>query len=454
MAYAPQIRPLLLFIAALCLFAGSGSVAGEIPGVVANATGSANLRPLELFGIAFQKIRTTYVDKVDDNIVLKNAILGVAAAAPVMQEHPATKKALRSLEGGTQDLKAKLEVFGEFLVAARTITNEPLESLSTAAIEGMLKGLDPRSSYVSPKEMRDLKVQTSATIGGLGLELKMEGGIPKVIAPIENAPADRAGILAGDYITHLDGESLQGLMLREAVEKMRGPVGSTVLLTITRKGFPNSIELKISRDVVRIYPVRYSLEADVGLIKIKTLQSPYTYEYLKQAIEGLKKRAGPELKGYIIDLRGNSGGLMDQAVKVAGAFAERGAVVLEQSRAAIEKATSSGGDLTEGKPVVVLINGNTASGAEAIAISLQDEHRATIVGRRSFGAGTVQTLIPLDGEGAIRLTTYRLLRANGQSWDGKGVEPDVVVDMAPEPPAKGQSDPDLEAALDILRRPH
>jgi carboxyl-terminal processing protease len=360
---------------------------------------------------------------------------------------------LRSLED-TRDLKGKLDVFGEFLVAARSVTSDSLERLTTAAIEGMLKGLDPRSRYVTPKEMRDLQLQTRVATGGLGLELKMEDGIPKVVAPIENAPADRAGVLAGDYITHLDGGSLRGLALNEAVEKMRGPVGSTILLTIMRKGFPNSIELKIPRDIIRIHPVTYSVQTDVGWIKIKTFQSENTYEYIKQAIGDLKRTVGPKIKGYIIDLRNNSGGLMDQAVKVAGAFIEKGTVVLERGRVATEKKASSGGDLTEGKPIVVLIDENTASGAEIVASSLQDEHRATIVGRRSFGAGTVQTLIPLDGGGAIKLTTHRLLRANGQSWDGKGVEPDAVVDAASVPPAKGHPDPDLAAALDILSRQH
>ena len=385
MTYTPQFRPLRLFFAVLFLFAASGSVSGEIPGEAKNGTRSANLRPLESFGVAFQRIRTAYVDEVDDRMVLKNAILGVAATSPAMQEHPATKKALRSLEGDTRDLRGKLEVFGEFLVAARSVTNDSLDRLATAAIEGMLKGLDPRSRYVTPKEMQDLQLQTRVATGGLGLELKMEDGIPKVVAPIENAPADKAGVLAGDYITHLDGGSLRGLPLNEAVEKMRGPVGSTVLLTITRKGFPNSIELKISRDIVRIHPVPYSVQTDVGWIKIKTFQSENTYEYLKQAIGDLKRTVGPKIKGYIIDLRNNSGGLMDQAVKVAGAFVERGVVVLERGRVATERKTASGGDLTEGKPIVVLIDENTASGAEIVASSLQDEHRATIVGRRSFG---------------------------------------------------------------------
>lgn len=393
-----------------------------------------------------------YVEKVDDRMLLKNAILGVAAALPVMQEHSATKKALRRLDDSTQDIRSKLHVFGDYLVAVRGLTNETLDKLSVAAIEGMLKGLDSRSRYVTPKEMHDLQFQTRGDNGGLGLELKLEDGIPKVISPIENAPADRAGVQAGDSITHIDGVSLRGLTLDEAVEKMRGPVGSSVQLTIVRDGSLDPIQLSISRDIILIHPVRYRIEGDVAYINIKTFQSANIYEYLKRAIEDLKRTAGSKLKGYIIDLRNNSGGLMDQAVKVAGTFIESGTVVLEQGRSSTERKEASGGDLTEGRPIVVLINKNTASGAEIVASKVQDGHRGTIVGRRSFGAGTLQTLFPLDGEGAIKLTTHRLLRANGQSWEGKGVEPDVVVDAAAELPAKGQYDPDLAAALDILRK--
>ncbi|WP_164729932.1 S41 family peptidase [Rhodomicrobium lacus] len=439
-------------MAALFLFAATATASGEVAGVARNGTRAVDLRPLELFGIALQRIRTAYVDKVDDSLLLKNAVLGVTAASPVMQEHPATKKALRRLDDGTQDTKSKLQVFGDFLVAARGATSETLDKLSAAAIEGMLKGLDSRSKYVTPKEMQDMQVRAGGSTGGLGIELKIEDGIPKVITPVENAPADRAGVLAGDTITHIDGASLRGLTLVEAVEKMRGPVGSTVLLTIARNGSLDPIQLSISRDIVRIHPVRYRIEGDVAYININTFQSANIYEYLKQAIDDLKRTAGPKLKGYVIDLRNNSGGLLDQAVKVAGAFIESGTVVLEQGRSSTERKEASGGDLAEGRPIVVLINKNTASGAEIVASNLQDEHRATLVGRRTFGAGTVQTLFRLDDERAIRLTTHRLLRANGQSLDGKGVEPDVVVDAASELPAKGQYDPDLAAALDILRK--
>ena len=234
-----------------------------------------------------------------------------------------------------------------------------------------------------------MQVQTRGDFGGPGVEVTMEDGVVKVIAPIEDAPASRAGILAGDYITHLDGECLQGLTLNEAVEKMRGPVNSTVTVTILRKGVSNPIQARVIREIIRISPVKYSAEDDVGWIKIKTFQSEHTYEYMKQAIEDLKKTIGPKLKGYVIDLRNNPGGLLDQAIAVSDAFLDQGAIVLTKGRNANEssRANAKPGDITEGKPLVVLINGASAAASEIVAGALQDHKRATVVGTRILRHG-------------------------------------------------------------------
>jgi carboxyl-terminal processing protease len=220
------------------------------------------------------------------------------------------------------EIYKQLDLFGEVLERVRTeYVEKPDDTkLIENAINGMLTGLDPHSSYLTPKEFQDMQVQTRGEFGGLGIEVTMEDGVVKVISPIDNTPADRAGVLAGDYITHLDGESIQGLSLNEAVEKMRGPVDSPITLTILRKGVAAPIQTKVVRDVVRINPIKYSAEDDVGWIKIKTFQSEHTYEYMKQAVDDMKKSIGPRLKGYVIDLRNNPGGLLDQAIAVSDAF--------------------------------------------------------------------------------------------------------------------------------------
>ena len=391
-----------------------------------------------------------YVDRVDDRTLIRNAILGVTAAAPIMQGHPATEKALRSLGAATPDLNVELKALGDFLAATRGATNDNQDRLINAAIEGMLKGLDSQSKYV-----RNMLKSCGPPNGGIGVEVKSENEAVKVIRPLDSSPALEAGIRSGDILTKLDGTPLKGLSLDEVVAKFCGPLDSALAVTLTRETELEPLEVKVTRKTIRLTPVEYSIVDDAGWIKVKTFNSPNTFDWLKHTIIWkIEPAAGSKLKGYILDLRDNSGGLLDQAVKVAGAFVESGTVVVLQGRSSVERKPASGGDLTGGKPVVVLINKNTASGAEIVASSLKDEHRAIIVGRTSFGAGTLQTLIPLDSQRAIRLTTARMLRANGQSWDGKGVEPDVIVEAAPEAAAKGQPDPDLAAALDILRRKH
>ena len=285
-------------------------------------------------------------------------------------------------------------------------------------------------------------------------ETKIENGAVKVIKPLDSSPALEAGIRTGDTFTKLDGVPLKGLSLEEVVAKFCGALDSVLVVTLTRETEAEAIEVKVKRKTISITPFEFSILDDVAWIKIRTFDLPNTFDWLKHTIIWkIQPAAGSKLKGYILDLRDNSGGLLDQAGSVAGAFLESGTVVvLQQERNATERKSASGGDLAGGKPVVVLINQNTASGAEIVASSLQHEHRAAVVGSKSFGAGTVQTVIPLDSQHAIKLTTAKMLRANGPSWDGKGIEPDVIVPAPAEPAAKEQPDPGLAAALDILRR--
>jgi len=336
----------------------------------------------------------------------------------------------------------QLDLFGEVLerVRAEYVERPDDTKLIENAINGMLQGLDPHSSYLTPKDFQDMQVQTRGEFGGLGIEVTMEDGVVKVIAPIDNTPADRAGVLSGDYITHLDGESIQGLSLNEAVEKMRGPVDSPITLTILRKGVAAPLQTRVVRDIVRINPIKYSAEDDVAWIKIKTFQSEHTSEYMKQAIEDLRKTIGPKLKGYVIDLRNNPGGLLDQAISVSDAFLEKGAIVLTKGRNASEssRANAKPGDVTDGKPIVVLTNGGSASASEIVAGALQDHKRASVLGTRTFGKGSVQTMIPLGPNGGLRLTTARYYTPAGRSIQATGIVPDYVVEPELPPEMKAQ----------------
>ncbi len=330
------------------------------------------------------------------------------------------------------EIYKQLDLFGEVLerVRAEYVEKPDDTKLIENAINGMLQGLDPHSSYLTAKEFQDMQVQTRGEFGGLGIEVTMEDGVVKVIAPIDNTPADRAGVLSGDYITHLDGESIQGLTLNEAVEKMRGPVDSPIMLTILRKGAAAPIQAKVVRDVIRINPVKYTAEGDVGWIKLKTFQSERSYEYVKQGVDDLKKAIGPNIKGFVLDLRNNPGGLLDQAIAVSDAFLDRGAIVLTKGRNASEssRANAKPGDITEGLPLVVLINGGSASASEIVAGALQDHKRAQVDGTRSFGKGSVQTMIPLGANGGLRLTTARYYTPAGRSIQASGIVPDYVVE--------------------------
>jgi carboxyl-terminal processing protease len=338
----------------------------------------------------------------------------------------------QSASAANSEIYRQLDLFGEVLERVRSDYVEKPEDpkLIEAAINGMLTALDPHSAYLNPKHFRDMQVQTRGEFGGLGIEVTMENGVVKVVSPIEDTPAAKAGLMSGDLITHLDKEQILGLTLQDAVEKMRGPINSPITLTIVRKGVEDPFEVKVVRDVIHINPVKFNAEGDdVGYIRVTTFNEQTTAN-LQKAVEDLKKQLGPKLKGYIVDLRNNPGGLLDQAISVSDAFLDQGAIVLTRGRNLEETQRSNArqGDITDGQKIVVLINGGSASASEIVAGALQDHHRATIIGTRSFGKGSVQTIIPLGSNGALRLTTARYYTPSGRSIQAKGIEPEVVVE--------------------------
>jgi carboxyl-terminal processing protease len=313
----------------------------------------------------------------------------------------------------------------------------------------MLSSLDPHSSYLNAKNFRDMQVQTRGEFGGLGIEVTMEKGVVKVVSPIDDTPAARAGLQTNDYITHLDDVQIQGMTLQEAVEKMRGPVNTPINLTIVRKGEENPLQIKVVRAVIRINPVKSRVEDDVAYVRITTFNEQ-TYSELKKSVAKLKKEIGPKLKGFVIDLRNNPGGLLDQAISVSDAFLDKGAIVLTRGRNLKETQRSNArpGDIADGKKIAVLINGGSASASEIVAGALQDQRRGTIIGTRSFGKGSVQTIIPLDGNGALRLTTARYFTPSGRSIQAKGIDPNIVVEQElPEELKKKLRKPRGEAGL-------
>ena len=355
-------------------------------------------------------------------------VLAVLAAGSTMVSLAQSQ----STSGANSEIYRQLDLFGEVLERVRSDYVEKPEDpkLIEAAINGMLTALDPHSAYLNPKHFRDMQVQTRGEFGGLGIEVTMENGVVKVVAPIEDTPASRAGLMSGDLITHLDKEQILGLTLQEAVEKMRGPVNSGITLTIVRKGTEDPFDVKVVRDVIHINPVKYNAEGeDVGYIRLTTFNEQTTAN-LQKGVEDLKKQLGPKLKGYIVDLRNNPGGLLDQAISVSDAFLDQGAIVLTRGRNLEETQRSNArpGDITGGAKIVVLLNGGSASASEIVAGALQDHQRATIVGTRSFGKGSVQTIIPLGSNGALRLTTARYYTPSGRSIQAKGIAPTVVIE--------------------------
>jgi carboxyl-terminal processing protease len=358
-----------------------------------------------------------------------------------------------SAKAAASDTYRQLNLFGDVFERVRAdYVEKPDDSkLVESAINGMLAGLDPHSSYMDPKSFRDMQVQTRGEFGGLGIEVTMEDGLVKVVAPIDDTPAAKAGVMANDIITHLDDEAVQGLTLNQAVEKMRGPVNTKIKLKIMRKGQDKPIEVTIMRDIIRVRSVRSHPEGDdVGYIRI-TQFNEQTTDGLKKAIADLSSQlGGDKVKGYIIDLRNNPGGLLDQAISVSDTFLEKGEIVSTRGRNAEEtqRFNARPGDLTKGKPIILLINGGSASASEIVAGALQDHKRATLIGTRSFGKGSVQTIIPLGtGNGALRLTTARYFTPSGRSIQAKGISPDMeVLEDVPDE-LKTRTDTKGEASL-------
>ena len=323
----------------------------------------------------------------------------------------------------------QLNLFGDVFERVRSdyVDEAGDEKLIETAINGMLTSLDPHSSYLNAKDFRDMQVQTKGEFGGLGIEVTMENGYVKVVSPIDDTPAYRAGIQPGDVITHLDGDAVQGMTLAEAVEKMRGAPKTDLKLTI-RRGEQPPFDVTVTRDVIRIQSVRWRQEKDIGYIRVTSF-SEQTDEGVRKAVVRLKEEMGDKMRGILLDLRNNPGGLLDQAVAVSDEFIDRGEIVSTRGRRKgdVQRYNATAGDLARGMPMVVLINGGSASASEIVAGALQDHQRALVVGTASFGKGSVQTIIPIPGHGAIRLTTARYYTPSGRSIQAKGIEPDIEV---------------------------
>jgi carboxyl-terminal processing protease len=381
-------------------------------------------------------------------------LLGAAAgtALTLISTQPRIVFDGSSAKAAAADTYRQLSLFGDVFERVRSdYVEKPDDSkLVESAINGMLAGLDPHSSYMDSKSFRDMQVQTRGEFGGLGIEVTMEEGLIKVVAPIDETPAAKAGVMANDIITHLDDEPVQGLTLNQAVEKMRGPVNTKIKIRISRKGIEKAVEVSITRDVIRVRSVRSHMEGeDIGYIRV-TQFNEQTTEGVRRAITDMTNQAGDKLRGFVVDLRNNPGGLLDQAISVSDAFLERGEIVSTRGRNAEEtqRYNARAGDLTKGKPIIVLINGGSASASEIVAGALQDHHRATIVGTRSFGKGSVQTIIPLgSGNGALRLTTARYFTPSGRSIQAKGIVPEIEVLQEVPDELKARTDTKGESSL-------
>ena len=385
------------------------------------------------------------------SLLFLGALAGVLVTLMITQ--PRALLVGASARAAVSDTYRELNLFGDVFERVRAdYVERPDDSkLVESAINGMLAGLDPHSSYMDPKSFRDMQVQTRGEFGGLGIEVTMEDGLVKVVAPIDDTPAAKAGVMANDVITHLDDEAVQGLTLNQAVDKMRGPVNTKIKLTIMRKGADKPIEVTIVRDIIRVKSVRWHPEGgDVGYIRI-TQFNEQTTDGLKQAINDLNAQLGADkITGYVVDLRNNPGGLLDQAISVSDTFLEKGEIVSTRGRNPEEtqRFNARPGDMTKSKPVIVLINGGSASASEIVAGALQDHKRATLIGTRSFGKGSVQTIIPLGaGNGALRLTTARYYTPSGRSIQAKGISPDIEVLQEVPDNLKAQTDSKGEASL-------
>jgi carboxyl-terminal processing protease len=346
---------------------------------------------------------------------------------------PAFAQDQRTAGSEYEDPYKYIKLFGDVFERVKALYVDELsdKELVEHAIDGMLTGLDPHSAYLNDDGYDDMKVQTRGSFGGLGIEVTMENGLVKVVSPIDDTPAYEAGVEAGDLVTHLDGKPVMGLSLSEAVDIMRGRVGTTIELTIRREDVAEPIKIKIKRDIIKIRSVRHRIEGDVGYIRVTTFNQQ-TSPGVEDAIEEIQKELGEDLLGYVLDLRNNPGGLLTEAIAVADQFLNHGEIVSTRGRQEEDtrRDMASKGDLADGLPMVVLINGGSASASEIVAGALQDHRRAVVMGEQSFGKGSVQTVIPLPERAAMRLTTARYYTPSGRSIQAKGIVPDIIVELA------------------------
>ncbi|GGO58195.1 carboxyl-terminal processing protease [Roseovarius pacificus] len=366
---------------------------------------------------------------------LAGVVVTTQVAAPLLAQE-ATKNV---------NVYEQLDLFGDIFERIRSQYVEEVDAadLIEAAINGMLTSLDPHSSYMSPDDADDMRVQTRGEFGGLGIEVTQEEGFVKVVSPIDGTPADNAGVEAGDFITHVDGESVLGLTLDEAVDLMRGPVGSEIVITIAREGETKPFDVSIIRDTIKLTAVRARTERNTVVLRVTTFNDQ-TFKNLENGLaEQFEAAGGAEnVSGIVLDLRNNPGGLLTQAIKVTDAFLEKGEIVSTRGRNPEdgERFNATPGDLTDGKPIVVLINGGSASASEIVTGALQDHRRAIVVGTKSFGKGSVQTVMPLRGDGAMRLTTARYYTPSGRSIQALGISPDIVVEQPRRAPETEEED--------------
>ncbi len=368
--------------------------------------------------------------------ILAGAVLTTQIAGPLIAQDT----------GRSASVYQQLDLFGVVFERIRQNYVEEVEpeELIQAAINGMLISLDPHSSYLPPEDAADMRVQTRGAFGGLGIEVTQEEGFVKVVSPMDGTPADDAGMLSGDFITHVDGESLLGLTLDEAVDMMRGPVGSEIIITVVREGVDEPFDVSIIRDTIKLTAATVRAVGNTVLIRITTFNDQ-TFPNVSDGFTATVEELGglENVEGVVLDLRNNPGGLLNQAIAVSDAFLQAGEIVSTRGRNPedTERVNAEPGDITEGKPMVVLINGGSASASEIVAGALQDHRRAVVVGTKSFGKGSVQTVMPLRGDGAMRLTTARYYTPSGRSIQALGVSPDILVEQpTPQPNEEEEED--------------
>ena len=380
--------------------------------------------------------------------ILAGVLVTTQVAGPLIAQEATEKKSTYEY----------LALFGDVFERIRSGYVEDVDEgkLIESAINGMLSSLDPHSNFLPPEDFGSMKVRTRGEFGGLGIEVTQEDGYVKVVTPIDDTPAARAGLQSGDLITHVDGTSVLGLTLDEAVDMMRGPVGSEIVITVFRESDGDPFDVTLTRDTIKVAAVRARIEAHTVVLRI-TAFNEQTFSGLEENLKKMVDEAGgmDKVDGFVIDLRNNPGGLLTQAIKVSDAFLEKGEIVSTRGRDPQdgERFNATPGDLTSGKPLVVLINGGSASASEIVAGALQDHHRAIVVGTKSFGKGSVQTIVPLAGDGAMKLTTARYYTPSGRSIQALGVSPDIVVEQRrpePEPEDDGRrqrNEADLRGSL-------